>query len=127
MFERLLNVSANLSSQDNLDLVLTGVDTVADIYVDGTLVRSVYNAHRCPHPVRTSSYRSPPLNFLALMIKICHGKVPHRMMSHDWLPARLDCPILLEILSHLPRSSACASYSVSRASCNLNCQEPICH
>ena len=46
MFERLFNVSANMSSQDNLDLILTGVDTVADIYVDGTLVRSVYNAHR---------------------------------------------------------------------------------
>lgn len=50
MFERLFNVSANMASQDNLDLVLTGVDTVADIYVDNTLLRSVYNAHRYPHP-----------------------------------------------------------------------------
>ena len=50
VFERLFNVSANMASQDNLDLVLTGVDTVADIYVDNTLLRSVYNAHRYPHP-----------------------------------------------------------------------------
>ncbi|EIE20788.1 glycoside hydrolase [Coccomyxa subellipsoidea C-169] len=46
VFERLFNVSASMASQDNLDLVLTGVDTVADIYVDNTLLRSVYNAHR---------------------------------------------------------------------------------
>lgn len=46
VFERLFNVSASMLSEDNIDLVLTGVDTVADIYVDNTLVRSVANAHR---------------------------------------------------------------------------------
>ncbi|CAL8468004.1 g7542 [Coccomyxa elongata] len=46
VFERLFNVSANMLSQDNIDLVLTGVDTVANIYIDNTLLQSVYNAHR---------------------------------------------------------------------------------
>jgi hypothetical protein len=46
VFQRRFNVSASVLSQDNVDLVLTGVDTVADIFIDDTLIRSVYNAHR---------------------------------------------------------------------------------
>ena len=46
MFERLFNVSAGMLSQEAVDLLLTGVDTVADIYVNNNLLRSVSNAHR---------------------------------------------------------------------------------
>lgn len=47
VFSRQFNISSNSTSQDNVDLLLTGVDTVADIFIDDTLVRSTYNAHRC--------------------------------------------------------------------------------
>ena len=46
MFERLFNVSAGMLSQEAVDLLLTGVDTVADIYVNNNLLLSVSNAHR---------------------------------------------------------------------------------
>ena len=46
VFERLFNVSASALAQDAVDLLLTGVDTVADIYVNDNLLRSVSNAHR---------------------------------------------------------------------------------
>lgn len=52
-------------SQDIIDLVLTGVDTVADIYVDNTLLRSVYNAHRFAPRLMNNSARdfSSPLAY----------------------------------------------------------------
>ena len=46
MFERLFNVSAGMLAQEAVDLVLQGVDTVADIYVNNNLLLSVSNAHR---------------------------------------------------------------------------------
>ena len=50
IFERQFNVSASMMAQDSIDLVLHGVDTVADIYVNNQLLLSVSNAHRCAAP-----------------------------------------------------------------------------
>jgi len=62
VFERLFNVSASMMSQDKLDIILTGVDTAADIYIDNTLLRSVYNAHRCASlPITSLESASSPI------------------------------------------------------------------
>jgi beta-mannosidase len=55
VFERLFNVSASMLAQDNVDLVMHGVDTVADIYVNNQLLLSVSNAHRrAARPLRNT-------------------------------------------------------------------------
>lgn len=46
MFTRQFNVSAALLNHSAVDLLLTGVDTVADIFVDNVKLASVANAHR---------------------------------------------------------------------------------
>lgn len=54
VFERLFNVSASMLAQDSIDLVMHGVDTVADIYVNNQLLLSVSNAHRCAAPAHAT-------------------------------------------------------------------------
>ena len=46
VFTRQFNVSAALLNHSAVDLLLTGVDTVADIFVDNVKLASVANAHR---------------------------------------------------------------------------------
>ncbi|KAK9835150.1 hypothetical protein WJX81_001501 [Elliptochloris bilobata] len=45
-FQRTFNVSAALLNHTAVDLLMTGVDTVADIFVDNVKLASVANAHR---------------------------------------------------------------------------------
>ena len=49
-FQRTFNVSADLLNHTAVDLLLTGVDTVADIFVDNVKLASVANAHRRARP-----------------------------------------------------------------------------
>lgn len=49
-FQRTFNVSADLLNHTAVDLLLTGVDTVADIFVDNLKLASVANAHRRARP-----------------------------------------------------------------------------
>ncbi len=44
-FERQFNVSASTLAQRNVDLVMTGVDTIAAIYVDGVSVANTTSIH----------------------------------------------------------------------------------
>ncbi len=45
-FERQFNVSAITLAQTNVDLLMTGVDTIAAIYVDGVSVANTSSIHR---------------------------------------------------------------------------------
>ena len=45
-FERQFNVSASTLAQTNVDLLMTGVDTIAAIYVDGVSVANTSSIHR---------------------------------------------------------------------------------
>lgn len=46
-FEKKFTIPADLLQQTNVDLLLNGVDTVADVVVNGKLVSTVQNFHRC--------------------------------------------------------------------------------
>lgn len=42
----MFNVSASTVARHNVDLLMTGVDTIAAIYVDSTLVANTSSIHR---------------------------------------------------------------------------------
>lgn len=46
-FQTEFNASEDILDQQKVDLVLNGVDTVAEIYVNDKLVVETHNAHRC--------------------------------------------------------------------------------
>lgn len=54
-FEKTFTVPADFLQQKNVDLLLNGVDTVADVVVNGKLVGTVQNFHRCGSPLQSRS------------------------------------------------------------------------
>jgi beta-mannosidase len=46
-FERTFKVPADILQHTNVDLLLNGVDTVADVLVNGKPVGTTQNFHRC--------------------------------------------------------------------------------
>ena len=56
-FAHQFNVSASTLAQQNVDLLMTGVDTIAAIYVDNTLVANTSSVHRWAGPPHVEACR----------------------------------------------------------------------